>query len=40
MQDKAYLEEVMKQGANDAYRHARKTMSKVRRKIGFTELKI
>ena len=39
MADKAYLEEVMKQGASDAYRHARKTLSKVRRKIGFTELK-
>ena len=40
MADKAYLEEVMKQGATDAYRHARKTMSKVRRKLGFTELKM
>ncbi len=40
MSDKAYLEEVMKQGATDAYRHSRKTMSKVRRKIGFTELKM
>ena len=40
MADKAYLEEVMKQGATDAYRHSRKTMSKVRRKIGFTELKM
>ena len=40
MADKAYLEEVMKEGASNAYRHARKTMSKVRRKIGFTELKM
>ena len=39
MADKAYLEEVMKEGATNAYRHSRKTMSKVRRKIGFTELK-
>ena len=39
MADKAYLESVMAQGAQDAYRHARKTMSKVRRKVGFTELK-
>ena len=40
MADKSYLEEVMKQGASEAYRNARKTMSKVRRKIGFTELKM
>ncbi|MBQ8719781.1 MAG: tryptophan--tRNA ligase [Clostridia bacterium] len=33
--DKAYLEEVMKRGAADAAYHARRTMSKVRRKIGF-----
>ena len=33
--DKAHLEEVMKNGAADAYGYARKTMSKVRRKIGF-----
>ena len=33
--DKAHLEEVMKNGAQDAYGYARKTMSKVRRKIGF-----
>ena len=36
--DKAYLEEVMKAGAQDAYVHARKTMSKVRRKLGFVNL--
>lgn len=39
MADKAYLEEVMAQGASDAYRNARRTMSKVRRKLGFTEIK-
>ncbi len=33
--DKKYLEEVMKMGAEDAYGYARRTMSKVRRKIGF-----
>ncbi len=33
--DRAHLEEVMKNGANDAYGYARRTMSKVRRKIGF-----
>ena len=37
--DKAYLEQIMKQGAEEAYRNARRTMSKVRRKVGFTELK-
>ena len=35
MQDKGYLEQVMQQGAQDAAYHARKTMSKVRRKLGF-----
>ena len=33
--DKAYLENVMKTGAEEAYGYARRTMSKVRRKIGF-----
>ena len=33
--DKAYLEEVMKAGAMDAGTYARRTMSKVKRKIGF-----
>ena len=33
--DKAHLEEIMKMGAEDAGRYARRTMSKVRRKIGF-----
>ncbi len=35
MADKAYLEEVMRRGAADAAYYARKTMSKVRRKLGF-----
>ena len=35
--DKAYLEDVMTEGAEDAARSAARTMSKVRRKIGFTE---
>ena len=35
MADKAYLEEVMKKGAEQAAYYARKTMSKVRRKVGF-----
>jgi tryptophanyl-tRNA synthetase len=33
--DKAYLESVMKAGADDAHYHAFRTMSKVKRKIGF-----
>ena len=33
--DKAYLESVMKNGADEAMYYARRTMSKVRRKIGF-----
>ena len=35
MADKAYLEDVMKKGAEEAAYYARKTLSKVRRKIGF-----
>ncbi len=35
MKDKAHLEAVMKAGADEAAYYARKTMSKVRRKIGF-----
>ena len=35
MADKAFLENVMKNGAEEAAYYARKTMSKVRRKIGF-----
>ena len=37
MADKAYLEDVMTKGAMEAARSAARTMSKVRRKIGFTE---
>ena len=36
--DKAYLEEVMKNGAAEAAYYARKTLSKVRRKIGLISL--
>ena len=35
IKDKAYLEAVMKSGRDDAEYYARRTMSKVRRKIGF-----
>ena len=35
IKDKAYLESVMKAGAEEAASYARRTMSKVRRKIGF-----
>ena len=35
MADKAHLEEIMKNGAEEAAYYARRTMSKVRRKIGF-----
>ncbi len=35
IKDKAYLEEVMKAGAEEAAYYARRTMSKVRRKLGF-----
>ena len=37
MADKAYLEDVMTKGAMESARSAARTMSKVRRKIGFTE---
>lgn len=36
--DKAYLETVMKNGAEEAAYYARKTLSKVRRKLGFVNL--
>lgn len=36
--DKAYLESIMKQGADTAAYYARKTMTRVRRKIGFVNL--
>ncbi len=35
LSDKAYLNSIMKQGAETAYKAARKTLSKVYRKIGF-----
>ena len=35
IKDKAFLESVMKAGADEASYYARKIMSKVRRKIGF-----
>ncbi len=38
MNDKAYLEEIMKRGADEASYCARKTMSKVKRKLGFVSL--
>lgn len=38
MADKSYLEEVMKNGAAEAAYYARKTLSKVKRKIGFTSI--
>ena len=36
--DKGYLEEVMKKGASEAAYYARKTLTKVRRKLGFVTL--
>ncbi len=39
MADKAYLEEVLAKGAAEAAHDTLRTMSKVRRKIGFTEIK-
>ena len=38
MADKAYLEQMMKNGADEAAYYARKTLSKVRRKLGFIQL--
>ena len=38
LSDKAYLEEVMKKGAEEASYYARKTLSKVKRKLGFVQL--
>ena len=37
MADKSYLESVMIKGADNAAHDAARTMSKVRRKIGFTD---
>jgi tryptophanyl-tRNA synthetase len=39
MADKAYLEEMMKKGAAEASYYARKTLSKVQRKLGFVQVK-
>lgn len=39
MQDKAYLEEVMKKGAESASRIASRTLSKVHKKLGFVQLR-
>ena len=39
MADKAYLESTMKKGADEAAYYARKTLSKVQRKLGFVQLK-
>ena len=39
MADKAYLEGVMKQGAESAGRAAARTMSKVKRKLGFLDIR-
>ena len=36
--DKAYLEQVMKNGADEAAYYAQKTLSKVRRKVGFVNI--
>ena len=38
MKDKAYLEEIMRRGAENAQRRARRTLSKVYRKVGFVEI--
>ena len=37
--DKAYLEDIMRKGASEAAHDAARTMSKVRRKIGFTDIR-
>ena len=39
MADKGYLEQMMKKGADEAAYYARKTLSKVQRKLGFVQLK-
>ncbi len=39
MADKAYLEGVMRKGSDEASYYAQKTLSKVYRKIGFTQIK-
>ncbi|MBR0302575.1 MAG: tryptophan--tRNA ligase, partial [Clostridia bacterium] len=37
--DKKYLEDVMKEGSAEAARAALRTMSKVKRKVGFTDVR-
>ena len=37
IKDKAYLEQVMASGAESAYRRAKRTLSKVYRKVGFVQ---
>lgn len=39
MSDKAYLETVMKNGAEEASYYARKTLSKVQKKLGFVQIR-
>ena len=39
MADKAYLEAVMKKGAEEASYYARKTLSKVQKKLGFVQIR-
>ena len=38
MSDKAELERLMKKGADEASYYARKTLSKIQRKLGFVQL--
>ena len=38
MKDKAYLEAMMKKGSDEAAYYARKTLSKVKRKLGFVQI--
>ena len=39
MADKGYLETVMAEGAAEASHDAMRTLSKVRRKVGFTDIR-
>lgn len=38
--DKAYLEDIMRKGASDAAYAASRTMSKVNKRVGFTDIRI
>ena len=38
VKDKAYLESMMKKGSDEAAYYARKTLSKVKRKLGFVQI--